>query len=715
MRTSIFYQVTSAVLVAATVVFPAVTDSTAVKKYADTIAPVETIVVTATRSKHRISETPASISVITKSEIKASPAKTIEDLLATQTNVQPIRSVAIGEGVPSDIAIRGIPGALAASRTLILVDGIPTNASGTPFLIVNEVPMEAIDRIEIVRGPNSSLYGANALGGVINILTLDGYGKTKGDFVAETSYPFTAANVYASKTLPMVKVLDSSAHLAYWNVNGTIHGGTDKTSFLVSTGYRTIGDYLLRDYAEVKNYSDTTHTKNLNHDYEEFRFFGKVKFYTGDNNSISLNARFFQSELGIGKTKNILPDSQDIVTKGQKFLIGPQFKFSLSDNVVLRGGFFYRNVTGEFQNEGIDSAKKAVQTVWNSSTNDGQIESQSIITLGESNVVTTGFELLSNNVEFGATKNPATGEIMPLSYSTDKGIINGAVFAQEELKLFDKRLNIVPVVRIDYHSVFGSALSPKLGINFKLLDNLRFRASIGRSFRAPSLAELYMPVLQIDPNYAVQCNPDLKPEYLVGADGGFEAQVWKTIVLKCDVYYNMMNDMIGQKAVSDTTGNYVFLITHRNISKAWSDGIESELQWRPKPWFWISANNSIQSSLDEGYNQRLDYVPDYTFGCRSGFSWMMRNVASIATIGFRQMGPRIYLDFSLDYGPYGERLAPKPVTLDPYHTIDLSLKFTRSRYTLTFTGQNILNASWEEAYGTLAPGRFVSMKLGVSF
>lgn len=700
-------------LILLSVSFPAVPDSLSNKKAADTLAPVEVIVVTATRSKRRISETPASVSVITKSEIKASPAKTIEDLLSTQTNVQLRRPVAIGEGVPSDISIRGIPGALAASRTLILVDGIPTNASGTPFLIVNEVPMEAIERIEIVRGPNSSLYGANALGGVVNIMTQEGYGKPNGSVVAETSYPFTAANMYGPNNRLLTKVLDSSVKMAYWNINGTVNGGTDKTSFLVSTGYRTIGNYLLRDSALAKKYTAEALVRNINHDYEEFRLLGKAKFYTSDNNSLSLHIRFFKSTLGFGVTKLITPDSLDVETKGQKFLIGPQLKISLSDKVLLRAGAFYRNFIGEFQNEGTDSAYKRVQSYWKSQTNDGQIESQIIITPGPSNVITTGFELLSNNADFGATMNPITKEILPLSYPTNKGIINGAGYIQDELKLLDKRLNMVPVIRMDYHSTFGIVFSPKLGINYKVLEQLRFRTSIGQSFRAPSLAELYMPPLEVNPSFMLRSNRLLKPEYLWGADGGFEALLCKSLTLKIDVFYNKMKDMVSQALIRDSAETYV---SHRNISRAWSEGIENELQWRPIPWFWFSANTCFQNSFDETYYQKLDYVPDYTLGLRSGLSWRMKYISTLATVGFRRIGPRSYLDFTVESRP-GDQLIlnPKSVLLDPYHVIDISFKFTFSRYTLLLTGQNLLNAPGQEAGGTLIPGRFASMKLGISF
>ena len=248
-----YIKICCATFTAISALYAAQPDTIGSKNNADSVTNLDKMVVTASRTNRLMSETPASVSVISKDMISASPAKTIEDLLLSQTGVQARRSVSIGEGIPSDIIFRGIPGSLAATRTLILVDGIPTNASGTPFLIVNEIPLEAIERIEIVRGPYSGLYGANAFGGVVNILTKEGYGKASGSISAETSYPFSVLDQYFSEGHSFAKALDTSGTLAYWNANATVSGGTDKYGLLVSGGYRAIGNYLLSDSGEVRN------------------------------------------------------------------------------------------------------------------------------------------------------------------------------------------------------------------------------------------------------------------------------------------------------------------------------------------------------------------------------------------------------------------------------------------------------------------------------
>jgi len=116
------------------------------------VRSLDRMVVAATRTRRRISETPASVSVVSREDIEVSAAKDVNDLIANETGVQARRVAGMGEGVPYDIIMRGIPGALAATRVLVLVDGIPTNASGTPFLILNEIPNEDGNR----RGGNAA-------------------------------------------------------------------------------------------------------------------------------------------------------------------------------------------------------------------------------------------------------------------------------------------------------------------------------------------------------------------------------------------------------------------------------------------------------------------------------------------------------------------------------------------------------------------------------
>jgi outer membrane cobalamin receptor len=185
---------------------------------------LDKMTVTATRTNRRLSEIPASVSVIDKKDLELSTASNADDLIRNQPGVLVRRNVGMGEGIPGSIDIRGVPGAYAATRVLILVDGIPTNLSGAPFLIMNEVPLDAVERVEIVRGPFSSLYGANAFGGVISIFTRDENGK------------------------PRIRGNLVGGDWGHWEANAWSGGEIGKFGYKVMGQTRSMYNYFARNY-----------------------------------------------------------------------------------------------------------------------------------------------------------------------------------------------------------------------------------------------------------------------------------------------------------------------------------------------------------------------------------------------------------------------------------------------------------------------------------
>jgi outer membrane receptor for ferrienterochelin and colicin len=349
-------------------------------------------------------------------------------------------------------------------------------------------------------------------------------------------------------------------------------------------------------------------------------------------------------------------------------------------------------------------------------TNDIQVESHAVYTLKGNNVLTAGVEFLDNNAQFDATINRISHTVMPNSFATQKGIINTAGFLQGEFTVF-KKLSLIPALRLDHHSVFGSALSPKLGLNYSLSDHINFRASSGRSFRAPSLAELYLPDFSVNPQLLLLANPNLKPEYLWGSDMGFEYSPGRSFTIKADVYHNSMKDLISQMVKEiDTTKNTV---THRNITQAWSMGVEAEANWKALPWLGLTANGTIQRSKDKTYDAPLDYIPEYTANFKTTISYPFKRTRLDAELAINHVGTRRYLYFAkagIDETPDGRRLYVPVLTLDPHTSLDLSCKYSFSSHVwCAITVQNLLNAQWEEAVGTFVPRRFASIKTGISF
>jgi iron complex outermembrane receptor protein len=137
---------------------------------ADDTEPVEldTVVVTGTRTEQEIKKIPANVSVIDREDIRNSTAKTVVDLLRGEQGIV-VRDL-LGNGKNASVDMRGF-GESAAANSLVMIDGRRVNAidlSGTDW---TQIPLDQVERVEIVRGTGTVLYGDNAVGGVINIIT----------------------------------------------------------------------------------------------------------------------------------------------------------------------------------------------------------------------------------------------------------------------------------------------------------------------------------------------------------------------------------------------------------------------------------------------------------------------------------------------------------------------------------------------------------------
>jgi len=699
------------------------------------VSTVNEMVVTASPKSRRIKDTPVSVTVISREDIENSPAKNIDDLLEKQVGVQVKRSVGMGEGVPSDLMIRGIPGALVGARVLILVDGVPTNASGTPFLVLSEIPLESIRNVEIVRGAYSSLYGANAFAGVVNSNTLYGYGKLNLSGSLESSFPFTLAyNSVNGQTGDMNSLQES-----FTSLNFAADGGNDKSHYLFNGAYRTIGNYLMSDSAIIRSQDKVRAKSSDNHDYEDIRLFGKGGTFLTDDLEIEISGRFFGSELGFGRTK-LLEDSVDITTAGTKWVISPGFKYYASDNLTIKGGAYYRGMTGEFWNEEALPTGGYVPSYWKSVMNDWQIDAQAVWGFHRNHLLAGGVDFLNNGINFQAKEIPESGEVIPGSTGNEADIQNVGVYVQDEITIVEK-LSAIPGVRFDYHSDFKGVISPKMGLFYRLNDAIRLRGSAGRAFRAPTLTELYMPETRVNSSLVITANPDLQPEYLWAYDFSVEYFPNEKSKLLLGAYYNSMTGLIGQKLdVSDVIDLENLKVTHSNISEAWSRGIEFDSKflishnWNLSGSFvWQQSHNEHASKIAIDFGESdtlipLDYIPQFQADAGVNYTIAIGENRLNVNLSESFTGKRSYQDWTsvdtkkdqvkinLGNEPIDVVINPPRVFLDHYFRTDGAIRFEfANRVWIALNVQNIFGVEFEEQGGTRAPGRFASLKVGGEF
>ena len=643
------------------------------------------IVITATKTKQPINNAPASVSVITADEIESSGVSTIDDLFRLETGLDVKRIAGLGSAgaaLPMRISVRGIPG---PNRVLILVDGLPLNGSGTNFVNLNEISVQDVERVEIVRGPFSSLYGTNAGSGVINIMTRKVQPNRVAYQTGNESYSHTSTRgSYVGRLL----------------------------NFSISADMRRIDNYLARDYIIRRTWHAgpgsfvTTRLPETNHDYEDRRLNGRLAWTVTKHAIWTLQWRYFDNQLGFGQTSYLsLP--KDINIKSQMNFAALSFETELSERGPFSVSLYTRRNTTEFWNESYSHMKFAppppgpvyVSSYDKSRYDDWCLSLQGSKSLNAQHKMTLGLENIWNQCQSDPTENVTTGQSLPSAKRMDESISNGGLFIQDEMVL-NERFNLVPAVRFDKHSEFGWAVSPKMGLVYNLNQNTRLRVSGGQAFQAPTIAQLFAPDYMPSPGVTLRSNPNLAPEHITSFELGGERELTNRLTVRQSLFHNNIVDLISYRTLAGGIRQY------DNLDKTKSIGIESVLDGRFSDGLTSSINHTYQDTEDQETHREQDYMP------RNKFNWVLKldrkfgAIAVNASVAESYIGGRHYEDWQ----------SGRVNTLGSYWKTDLSIVAEyKANTSLRFDIQNLTNKNYEDTGGYLSPGRLYSIGLAMKF
>lgn len=636
-------------------------------------------VITATRYPVKLSQIPASVSLIEAKDIRNSAASNSDDLLRGQPGVSLMRSVGLGQGMPSQINIRGVPG---NSRTLILADGLPLSEAATGYASINEIPLSAVERIELVRGPFSALYGSDALSGVMHVITREAGGPPRTD-------------------------LSMAAGAEDFRQSSLVTSGGSKVGFLLAADGRSTDNYLARDSIKESRYSFATRSYSYaaktayNYDYEDLRLMLKASAALSNSAKLNLQARHFNGELGYGQKdlRPLYPVPVDLVTSTRSSLGGLSLDLGGEGESLSKLGFFFRGQ--ERRLWGLDLAGMSgafplyARSRSGNQSRDWKFSWESEVPLRPGHKISYGAGFSRDKADFSPLYYDGTGTAMPGSSGRDAGVSNLDLFVQDEI-MATQRLKLVTGLRLDHHSSFGTAFSPKAGALYTLSDRSLLRASVGRAFRAPSLVELYQPSMSFG-YITYQSNPDLDPEYIVAADIGLEHHFSDRLEGSVGLFRNDMKDLIENKV----TGA---IMTNENLSKARSSGLEAGLKWSPSRLVNVFSSYTFTDGEDRGNGRKLNHIPENSasVGLRLGKEWKRWTGSLCAVESF--MDERETYDWSS--GQY--------LTMDDYWRADLSLGLEHKKgLRLECKAQNAFDATYQESLLiNPAPGRIVVFQAG---
>ncbi|MEO0464411.1 MAG: TonB-dependent receptor [Pseudomonadota bacterium] len=503
------------------------------------------IVVTANRTSRAISQVGESVTVVGEEEIINRQPTDVIDILRTVPGVTFARNG--GTGTNTSVFIRGA----ASDQTLVLIDGIRINDPSTPGGGFNFGPLLAgnISRIEVVRGSQSVLYGSQAIGGVVNLLTRE---PTEDlDVFARAEYGERDTAELVGNVSGRVGPVAASLGATYSRADGisALAGGTE------ADGFESLG------------------------------FNGKLDVALADNISIDLRGFYADGETEIDGFR--APDA-DIISDRTDFVGYAGLNASFLDGRFRnRLGFGYTNIDRNNFNRDTDFEE------FDANGENRRYEYQGVFDTGDLAEIVFGAEREESEFRSSSFGAPAT--------LADVWI--NSVYGQVNLTPLDG-LSLTGGVRYDDHEVFGDATTFQASGAYSPNDgDTVLRASFGEGFKAPSLFQLFS-------NFG---NPDLTPEesdsWDIGVTHSFldgRAQIGVTYFERDGrdeiIFVGCTNNPLP--ACNDPANPRPFG-TYDSIARTSADGWEFGVALKPVDGFDVSLNYSIIDAFDDTTGNRL--------------------------------------------------------------------------------------------------------------
>ncbi|EJF89139.1 TonB-dependent receptor domain-containing protein [Bartonella tamiae] len=558
-------------------------------------AVLDRVVVTGTSVATNIRNAPASISVLDQEQLQQKAAPDLTEMLRTVPGV----NVGFGSDGTRGISMRG----MGSGYTLILVDGKRVNAGLSTMRHYRSdldwVPIDAIDRIEVVRGPMSTLYGSDALGGVINIITKKATDRWHGSITGEWIQP------------------ESDRTGVTKRVNGYISGP------------------IVPDELSVAAYASGTRQKpsepGQNEDIQLPIGSDNYDFNTTFTWTPTIGQMFeFSAGKGRDKYKPVLGEGEIDTSKTQ----------------IIRTTFSARHVGDwDFGTSTINAYVERAENKHNTTNRAGQITGDTEITLDTYTVdghltmpFTLGFDQdLTVGAEYRLEEmsDPENlgkfNTVTQSEGSSDTSMWTAAVFMEDQIKLTEM-LKMTAGVRVDQHEEFGTHTSPRIYFNYDVNENLTFKAGWAQAFKAPNLRQLNPNWVQTSRGRGCGAvggpcemvgNPDLKPE----TSNSYEFGALYTNTLfdaGLTYFYNEIDDKItSARTATLITDAGTKFVEQVNVDRARTQGLEGSFILYPHPdWTWTNTATYLIESKNLETGMPLSADPEYSV--HTEVSWKAR-------------------------------------------------------------------------------------------
>jgi vitamin B12 transporter len=476
---------------------------------------MDTLVVSATRSPERVSETAPAITVITGEELQRTQVPTVADALRQVPGLTVSESGSQGSVV--SVLMRGAD----ADQVLVLIDGIRVNSTTTGAFDFSGLTPENIERVEVLRGWGGTLYGSEAVGGVIQIFTRQGSGPLRGSTEAS--------------------------------------GGNAATD-------REVGEFSgqngIFSYSGSASHIHTDGFKPENDDYENTVASGRLDADLVPDGTARVIFRLGNSEFGNFFANNFLaaPDP-NARQKDQVDYTRAEWGHALNPTLRYRIGFSYAREDEQFDNPADAAQTTSLSSDFLSQTYTGDA-SATLSSLGGALESTVGVEYEDQSGDADSTVEDPTFGSSRTAFNNSVGNVAG--YTLHQLFFDDRRLVLTGGVRVDGNQRFGEAVSPSGGASYAVAaTNTRLRVTYAQGFKAPSLNQLFFPGFG---------NPNLDAEHSWEVNAGFDQPLAdEHVLVSANYFHRRVTDLIV--GVPQPDG----LFLAENVGASTVDGAEAIL------------------------------------------------------------------------------------------------------------------------------------------
>ena len=581
-------------------------------KLKSSLINLDQVVVSGTGTHRRLKDSPVPVEVMTASDIKKGGISTIEDALVMLNPSFSFRPTAMG----TNMTLNGMKG----DYILILVNGKKMTGDISGYVDLSRIDMGRVKRIEILKGAASSLYGSDAIAGVINIIT---------------DQPHDALNIMSTTRF-------GGKGSFIENINTDINVG----KFTSSTSYqrRQSDGWQLSKITEDsvptrRKVSDKFHSDIVNQ---------RFAFDPSKNLNIYVEGSYFTKEI----ERPVNKDAKDLsgfdydmsyenytIGLGGKYLFGNSAYISLDVNA--NNYEYYKVYTRDIISKS-DTTTHAGEEILTKRQRYLSTNLKGVFKIGKYNKISIGSEYVKDYL-----KNPT-------DLTESKNVYTLALYAQDEIRIL-KKLQLVPGFRYIYHETFKNKFTPKIAAMYSL-GEFNFRLSYAAGFKAPLLTDLYYykEATKKGKQTITIGNPDLKPEKSNYYSFNTE-YTSKYCNISVNGYINDLRDVIATKDLTtdeDKANGINSRTTYENLNKARTQGVDISVNSYLGAGFSLGGGYSYVDARDRKTKIRLEESTRHSGTIRANYIHEWNNYRLNVNLNGRLQGKKFVKSTEKDAPKY---------------------------------------------------------------